>query len=310
MKFRIIAEVGILVIFTILALITLLVHNEPSPASINGDIKSLISQAHDFYEAGRPKYNEAAGKYMEVLGVNPDIPEARFKLAKIYYDYIWNYETLNELNELKKIDPEYPRLYLLEGQVYNRIGNTEKAFESFNKAVKLHPEDSEARYLLGTIYQQQNKEAEAIKEYEKAIQSNSDESALASSYLQLGRIYKSRSYRDKAAQDMAEKYLKSALSVIPNSLDVISELRSIYRDQGEEYESQDRYDKAAEKYEEIIKLSPDDINSIEAYMKLGNIYRNEEQYNKAAEAYKAAVKIDPMNFDAFAALKELELMKK
>ena len=44
-------------------------------------------------------------------------------------------------------------------------------------------------------------------------------------------------------------------------------------------------------------------------MKLGSIYRSNEIYDRAAAMYEAATRLDPMNFDAFSALKELEILR-
>ncbi len=249
MKLRIIAELAIIVIFIIIALLVTLVRDEESTAG-NISAVELVRQGNELYKIGRAKFNEAGQKYLDALNINPDIPEARLKLADIYYEFIWNYDALNQLNELERIDPKYPGLYLLMGKIHNRIGEQDKTLEAFQQAVLLQPEDSEAHYFLGTVYQQQNNEAEAIKEYERAIKSNSDRLAVVNSYLQLGRIYRAKPFTEENVQEMAEKSLKAALSIAPGSLDVISELRSLYREQAENYELQDKYDKAAEKYEE------------------------------------------------------------
>lgn len=304
MKLGTIIEIAILLVFIIVALLVILVNNE---ASYVGNISAaeLLRQGNELYNAGRAKYNQAAQKYLEALKINPDIAEARLKLADIYYEYIWNYEALDELNKLKKIDPGNPNLYLIMGKVYNRLGDSDKASEAFSQAVAIQPGSSEAHYFLGTVYQQLNNEAEAIKEYEQAIHGGSDKASVVNSYLQLGRIYRAK----PDGQDFAEKALKTALNIDSTSADIISELRSFYRNQAENYEFQGRFDKAAEKYEEMVKIDPENLRNVEIYLQIGSIYRSEEQYDKAAKAYEAVIKLDPMNFDAFGALKELELLK-
>ena len=101
--------------------------------------------------------------------------------------------------------------------------------------------------------------------------------------------------------------LSKALSMEPASPEVIFELRSLYKQQAEEYKSRDEDDKAVRKYEEILRIDPNSLRNIEIYMELGDIYYYNELYDKAAAMYEAATKLDPLNFDAFKALKELEL---
>ena len=131
-----------------------------------------------------------------------------------------------------------------------------------------------------------------------------DSAATMKAHLQLGRIYKGKKQREKAKDELRE-----ALSIDPASAAVISELRSLYRQEAKDYEDRDEHDKAAEKYEEMVRIDPNNRRNVEVYMKLGNIYRSGELYDKAATMYEAATKLDPLNFDAFSALKELELLR-
>lgn len=302
MRFGAIAEIVILLIFLMVALATISVRN---PAETSEDARSAeeyIQTGNRFYEMGKPKFNEASIEYWKAIDLNPDMAEAHYKLADIYYEHVWDYQALGELDKVERIDPNYPGLHSLLGRIYNRMSEPDKALEAFQRALALQPEDSDVHYYVGTIYQQQGMEEEAIDSYEKAVEAYDGESAMKA-YLQLGRIYKNKD-REKAK----DQFIK-ALSIDPESAEVLSELRSVYRQEAEDYRFRDEYDKAAEKYEEMIKLNPDDPRNVEAYMELGNIYRSNELYDKAFTMYEAARKLDPFNFDAFSALKELELLK-
>jgi protein O-GlcNAc transferase len=283
-------------------MVTILVRN---PSETSEDARSAeehIQTGNRFYEMGKPKFNEASIEYWKAIDLNPDMAEAHYRLADIYYERVWDYQALGELDKVERIDPNYPGLHSLLGRIYNRMSEPDKALEAFQRALTLHPEDFDAHYYVGTIYQQRGMEKEAIDSYEKAVEAHDSEVAMKA-YLQLGRIYKGKD-REKAK----EQFIK-ALSIDPKSAEVLSELRSVYRQEAEDYRSRDEYDKAAEKYQEMIKLNPDDPRNVEAYMELGNIYRSNELYDKASAMYEAARKLDPFNFDAFSALKELELLK-
>ena len=315
-----IAEAAILVIFLITALAVILGRSatistdvERTASSFDVDdgrsAKKYVRLGDRAYAAGRTKFNEASIRYWEALKQEPDMAEAHFKLATIYYEYIWNDETLRELSELERIDPEHPGLYSLLGKTYNRMGDIDKASESLRRAVTLQPGNSEAHYYLGAICQQKNMVEEAISEYEKAVEASlkpalTDSASVLKAYLQLGRIYKVRKEQEKA-----KDRLRKALSIDSASAEVISELKSLYKKEAEDYEYRDEHNKAAEKYEEMLRMDPDDPQNVEFYLKLGSIYRTNELYDKAAAMYEAATELDPLNFDAYSALKELELLR-
>lgn len=302
MRFGATTEVAILAIFLVVALLAILIRNPAETSEEARSAEEYIQIGNRFYEMGKPKSNEASIEYWEAIDLNPDIAEAHFKLANIYYDHVWDYQALGELDEVKRIDPNYPGLHSLLGRIYNRMSEPDKALEAFQRALAMHPGDSDAHYYMGTIYQQRGMEKEAIGSYEKAVEAHDGEVAMKA-YLQLGRIYKNKD------RDKAKDLFRKALSIDPASAEILSELRSVYRQEAEDYRSRDEYDMAAEKYEEMIKLNPDDPRNVETYMELGNIYRSNELYDKASAMYEAARKLDPFNFDAFSALKELELLK-
>jgi tetratricopeptide (TPR) repeat protein len=305
-RLRAIAEASILVIFLASALVVILGLNIAVPTDVEDSesAEEYVRRGDRIYAAGRSKFNEASIQYWEAIKRDPAAVDAHFKLATIYYEYIWNHEVLRELGEVERIDPNYPGLYLLLGKVYHRIGDADRASEAFQRAVTLQPGSSEAHYYMGTVYEQRNMRREAISEYEKAVETGSDDTAVLKAHLQLGRIYKKERKREKA-----EDELREALSIDPASAEVISELRGLYRQEAEDYEYRDEHGKAAEKYEGILEIDPDNPRNVEIYMKLGNIYRSDELYDKATAMYEAATKLDPLNYDAFSALKELELLR-
>ena len=62
------------------------------------------------------------------------------------------------------------------------------------------------------------------------------------------------------------------------------------------YTENNNYDKAIQKYKNIIKINP---NSIKAYLNLGNIYKNTLKYDDAIKVYKNALKIDSSNISIY-----------
>jgi tetratricopeptide (TPR) repeat protein len=307
MRLSIIIEVAILVIFLITIPIIMLVERNTalsSDAKANESAKAYLQKGDQFYS--QKKINEASVQYWEASKRDPNLAEAHFMLAQIYFVSLWNYEALSELHEIEKINPKYPQLYLLMGKIHNRMADINKAFDAFQRSLVSEPNNSEAHYYLGTIYQQRNAKEEATKEYEIAVANNTstDKEPILNSYLQLGRMYKT----DKDLVKSVEMLIK-ALAIDPKSVEVISELTGVYSQQAGVYKSERKFDEAAKIYEEIVKLDPKNLENIEYYLEMGSIYRSLQQYDKAITAYTTITKLDPTNFDSFASLKELNLLK-
>lgn len=305
-RHSLIIEIAIIIVFLLSIPIVLLIeHNVAFSDKIEETASAYMQKGNQFYNQG--KFVDASVQYWNALKLDAKLEDAYFRLADIYYDNLWNYDALNELQKLEKLNPNYKGLYLLKGKIYQtRLDDSDKALEAFQKVITTDPQNAEAYYYIGTIYQQKNNKEEAILSYEKAVATNSDDKeSISKSYLQLGRIYKTDQNTDKAIE-----ILRKALLIKPDSKEIIFELTGAYTQKAEIYKSEQNFDKAAEIYKEIVKLDPDNPENIEFYMELGSIYRSEELYDKAIEIYQTITKLDPLNFDAFSALKELNMLKK
>lgn len=309
MRLRAAIETGILLFFLAITLVVVLWYNAAVPAGVEGDgnAKEYVRSGDELYAAGRAKFNAAALKYWEALKLDPNSADAYFRIATVYHDNGWNHEPLRALEEVERIAPQYPGLHLLLGKIHNRMGNADEAFEALQEAVEAQPEIPEAHYYLGTVYQQRAMTEEAIREYEKAVEASlkpySPRTRVLESHLQLGRIYKGRDY------ERAETEFRKALSMDPESAEVLSELRNLYRQQAEYYISQREYDRAMERYREILKIDPNNPGNVEIYMDLGSRYEHSELYDKAFEMYDAARRLDPMNFSVYRALRQIDILR-
>ena len=311
MKFRTVIEAVILALFLTSALAATLWYNKAVPDDAESDksAREYVLSGDQLYAAGRPKFNEAAVNYWEAIKQDTsDTAGARFRLAAIYYYNGWNYQPLRLLEELERIDPQYPGLYLLLGKIHDSMQNTDKAFSAFQKAVAAQPDIPEVHYYLGTTYQQKNMPEEAISEYKKAIKASlktgSPDAGVLKAHLQLGRIYKGRADYEKA-----EAEFKEALKIDSAHAEVLSDLRGVYNKQAEYHKRQREYDRAMEKYGEILKINPDNPRNLGIYMELGDRYVGDGLYYKAAEMYESARKLDPMNFEVFKALIQVDILK-
>jgi tetratricopeptide (TPR) repeat protein len=160
MRYGIISEIAILIIFLVTVPAVMLIEHNIAISDEAKETESAIAyqqKGDQLYSQG--KFNDASVQYWEGVKRDPKLEDAHFKLAEIYYENLWNYDALNELNKLEKLNRNYPELYLLIGRIYNnRIADPDKASKNFQRVIASDPKNSEAYYYLGTIYQQQNKQ--------------------------------------------------------------------------------------------------------------------------------------------------------
>ena len=73
---------------------------------------------------------------------------------------------------------------------------------------------------------------------------------------------------------------------------------------GFELDADGKHEEAIQHFREYIRLRPDDINVIRAYVLLGRALKIEERLEPAAEAFRQALQRQPSNVDALAGLAE------
>jgi len=113
-------------------------------------------------------------------------------------------------------------------------------------------------------------------------------------YKMLGYIYESmgRRYRQTEKFSAAEEMFQKALLLTTDS-----KLKAeIYYHLGDMYQMQKQYDKAIPVYQEVIKLSPKDID---ARQRLAHIYERIKQYEKAIPIYQRLIELDKGSADAY-----------
>jgi tetratricopeptide (TPR) repeat protein len=73
---------------------------------------------------------------------------------------------------------------------------------------------------------------------------------------------------------------------------------------GFELDAEGKHQEAIQHYREYIRLRPEDINVIRAYVLLGNALKNEDDPEQASDAFRQALQRQPANVDALAGLAE------
>jgi len=132
------------------------------------------TRAREFLDKGKELYRndqdeEAVAAFREALRLDPDLPEARFRLAL-------GYESLGKREEAES---EY-----------------KKAVEAYKKYFEEDREDAEGRYAFGQTYANLGNYSEAIRQYREATKLKNDDPDI---YYDLGVAYTKLAQYDQAA---------------------------------------------------------------------------------------------------------------
>ena len=146
------------------------------------------------------KYDEAIGKYLQVMEDNPSCTPALYELSMTYYmkgDKNKAIETA--LKGSKYTSPELPLFYLTLGNALDDLKKYDAAVTLYNDAIKILEKNKDMRahlsslhYNLGVSFRRQLKEKEAREEIKRAIQTNE---VYASPHFQLADIFFQGKYK-------------------------------------------------------------------------------------------------------------------
>lgn len=161
----------------------------PKPPS--QEESALTKEGKSLHDQG--KYDEAINKYQEVLKQNPDNVLAIYEMAFSYFikkDY-------NKALEIGLKGAQYKSdslidYYILIGNTYDLIGQTEKAIEVYEKGIKLDPQKVGLHYNLAVTFFKQNKIDKAKKSLKTVIIVEPNHS---SSHFALSQVYKQSGYK-------------------------------------------------------------------------------------------------------------------
>lgn len=124
----------------------------------------------------------------EAIEINPNLVEAYFDRACIYWDLKQYEQAIQNFDKVIEINPGDTGAYLSRGKVYQEMGQYEKALQDYNEVLENYPlSDSESYYnrgdelftlygcdtepycLRGDVYMKLEQYEKAIRDYDTAI---------------------------------------------------------------------------------------------------------------------------------------------
>ena len=218
------------------------------------------------------KLDLAIQEYEAALRINQNLPETRQWLSGLYTErgqYDKAHEVLQPLLQVPaKTSAES---YILQGNIYQKQRQHEKALAEYSKALALKPNNPLIYHNMGLAYFYQQNYELAEEYFKKAL---AHKPPLAESNSMLGQIY-----LQKKDDQRALYYFESAVRINPQLKDAQFNIAAIYLRQGDS-------NRALAAYQEVVRIDPQDAP---AHYNLGILYRERGDFTKALAHFEQAL---------------------
>ncbi len=250
--------------------------------SATGDEKeSLLDRSVENYEKAR----EIQPKNLEVLR----------GLAKAYIQKQDVAKVISVYKDIVEVDPRDTYSLLILAQVLSRMDRLEEAVPYYQRVIEQRRSFVGGYVYLAQIYERLRRFDDAMDLYKQALlvdASNVELLRRFDSLLQQMHGSNNTALVLRAYEDFVGEY--------PGN----TEIRRIY---AEKLISEEEFDKAAEQYERILEIDPE--NS-QAYISVSKIYGEQKDYARAVEFLRKAAEVNPDQIDLYDAMASMLLMDK
>jgi superkiller protein 3 len=265
----------------------------------------------------RGKHQEAIDYYTRALNYDGDNAEIHRNLA-LTYRHTKNYErAIESAHTAISLRGDDVNALLLLGNIYFEMNRYEDAAKQYSRALAIAPGNASAQYNLGAAMMKLGDELAALEYFKKAGASDKIGEIAHKAYTRLGVAY-----TERGVFDLAEQYLKLAVSLRPQ--DPVSHynlgiafLRQNKKDEalrefllseekgggdqamleslGEAFFSMKEYDRSRRAYNKILASEK---RNVRALARIGEIYFEKGELDNALEAYRKITIIEPATENA------------
>lgn len=235
---------------------------------------------NEFFKRGLDKFKkldvrETLAELTQVLKQNPNHAEAYCK-SGIAHSQLGNYQAaVADYTQAIRFNPDYIDAYYNRGNAYSKLADYKAAIADYTQAIWLNPNDAEAYNNRGSAHFQLEDYQAAVTDHTQAISLNPN---YTEAHYNLGIVY----FRLGEHKKSVANYTRF-IQLDPNSA-------QIYFCRGMVLEELADYQGAVADYTQAIRLNP---NYTEAYIKRGNVSYYLENYQEAVADYSQAIQLQP-----------------
>ena len=206
--------------------------------------------------------------------VSPNQAELRLDLAERYLIEGEPRPALEQLQQVRGVAPDNPRLYFNLGLVHSSMEDWERAASNFEKALELNSDYGEAWNNLGQVRQAQGRMQQARQAYEKALELEGYMTP-EFAYYNLASLFQETGETEKALEHAVSSVEKNRRFVPGYEL-----AGSLYQELG-------LYEKSLRLYEQGARARPDNAGLSLAYaeelVRAGRISEAKEWFGRIIE---------------------------
>jgi tetratricopeptide (TPR) repeat protein len=240
-------------------------------------------------QADAPK---AIPHFERMSAIFPTVPKVRYHLALAFYSTNNTSETIRNLNEAIRQDPEYADAVLLLAEINTRKGDTSTAIAQLLDLIRKQPRLAAAHLLLANAHRLRNNLDEALAVYTRLAEmfpKNAQVPLLmGSALLQQGKTNDAHAAFDKS------------LALLPNYLPALEQLIALDLAQKQFLPALDRIQKELER----------NPNAPELHILLAKAYYEKGESGSVEKMLVRAIELDPMQREPYVLLARLYVERK
>jgi tetratricopeptide (TPR) repeat protein len=254
-----------------------------------GDYKTTIRLKPDMHDAHwnlaglyfrNKQYKEAAAAFKEAVGLKPDEAEGYYQLGSSYLYSSQFVEAVSAFKQMLKLKPDSANAYYMIGRAYIDLGKYSDAIESFRRSDLFVPSRPWTIYWWGIALLEQKNYRDAIAKLNEASVLKSD---FSEAYNALGLAY----YRTQEFDIAVEMYRK-AIEFNGDDIQNYQGLSNVYIRLGKK-------DESVALFRELLAKKP---NNADALIMLGAALIQTGKYDEAEQNIEKAYKLNPDDSEA------------
>lgn len=234
-------------------------------------VNKWLDVAGKFYDKGA--YKEALSACDEAISIDSKSASALGSRALVYLRLNEIEKSLEDINQVIKIEPKNGRAYAFRGNVYADFKKDySKAISDFTEAITLEPKEADWYNSRGWAYGNINEIEKALEDFDRAIDIYEN---CYTAYLGRGRVYAYHQHD-----------VNKALKDYNRAIEINKGYIVAYAYRGDLYGSMGEYVKAIDDFSKYIEMNSNDALIFGCR---GNVYRLVGEYMKAIDDYNKAI---------------------
>ena len=242
-------------------------------------IKINPKNSNSYFNIGLAYYNlrdlkKAIIYYRKSLKINDKHFDTLFNLAITYKENKNSRQAINYYQKALKISYDHVFVHFNLGNIYSEQLDFFSAIKHYKSAINIDPNFPDTYYNLAATFERIKDFSNSLKYYKLSFQQNSQEiKSLTKIRLLSKKMRKS---------DEAIRYFKNLLNKTPNSKDIIYNLASTFKSNGELVKAKFYFNK-------LLKI---DYKNIKSYLLLGEVLCDTHSLNQGLKLFKKAIALD------------------